>query len=146
MNIKDYLKQGHLLDQRINFNLRRLQEMRAGIDGMSSPQIQADKVQTSPDGDPAFVKALMRMSELNERIDQEIDLLVDLRNQIDATVRTVDNDDYQMLLLYRYIENRTWEDIGAELGVGKTTAKRWHQEALQMVRMPENPIIIKRVW
>ena len=146
MNVKDYLRQGRLLDQRINYNLRRLKEMRAGLDGLCSPQIRADKVQTSPDGDPPFVKALMRMSELNERIDQEIDLLVDLRNQIDATVRTVDNDDYQMLLLYRYIENRTWEDIGAELGVGKTTAKRWHQEALGMVQMPENPIIIKRVW
>ena len=146
MNVKDYLRQGRLLDQRINYNLRRLKEMRAGLDGLCSPQIRPDKVQTSPDGDPPFVKALMRMSELNERIDQEIDLLVDLRNQIDATVRTVDNDDYQMLLLYRYIENRTWEDIGAELGVGKTTAKRWHQEALQMVRMPENPIVIKRVW
>ena len=146
MNVKDYLRQGRLLDQRINYNLRRLKEMRAGPDGLCSPQIRADKVQTSPDGDPPFVKALMRMSELNERIDQEIDLLVDLRNQIDATVRTVDNDDYQMLLLYRYIENRTWEDIRAELGVGKTTAKRWHQEALQMVRMPENPIVIKRVW
>ena len=136
MNVKDYLRQGRLLDQRINYNLRRLKEMRGGLDGLCSPQIRADKVQTSPNGDPPFVKALMRMSELNERIDQEIDLLVDLRNQIDATVRTVDNDDYQMLLLYRYIENRTWEDIGAELGVVKTTAKRWHQEALQMVRMP----------
>ena len=146
MNVKDYLRQGRLLDQRINYNLRRLKEMRAGLDGLCSPQIQADKVQTSPDGDPPFVKALMRMSELNERIDQEIDLLVDLRNQIDATVRTVDNDDYQMLLLYRYIENRTWEDIGAELGVGKTTAKRWHQEALQMVKLPENPIDIKSIW
>ncbi len=36
--------------------------------------------------------------------------------------------------------------INGPMGVGKTTAKRWHQEALQMVRMPENPIIIKRVW
>ena len=146
MNVKDYLKQGHLLDQRINFNLRRLQEMRAGIDGMSSPQIQADKVQTSPDGDPAFVKALIRISEMQERIDQEIDMLVDLRNQIDETIRTVDNDDYQMLLLYRYIEKRTWENIGNELGIDRSTVKRWHREALLMVRMPENPIIIKNTW
>ena len=146
MNVKDYLRQGRLLDQRINYNLRRLKEMRTGLDGICSPQIKVDKVQSSPDGDPPYVKALMRISEMEEHIDQEIDLLVDLRNQIDETVRTVDNDDYQMLLLYRYIENRTWEDIGSELGIGKTTAKRWHQEALRMVQMPENPIIIKRVW
>ena len=146
MNVKDYLRQGRLLDQRINYNLRRLKEMRTGLDGICSPQIKTDKVQTSPDGDPPYVKALMRISEMEEYIDQEIDMLVDLRNQIDETVRTVDNDDYQMLLLYRYIENRTWEDIGSELGIGKTTAKRWHQEALRMVQMPENPIIVRRVW
>ena len=146
MNVKDYLNQGRLLDQRINYNLRRLQEMRAGIDGMSSPQFQADKVQTSPDGDPAFVKAPMRISEIRERIDREIDLLVDLRNQIDETVRTVENDDYQMLLLYRYIEKRTWEDIGNQLGIDRSTVKRWHREALQMVKMPENPIIVRNTW
>ena len=146
MNVKDYLKQVRLLDQRINYNLRRIKEMRAGLDGICSPQIKADKVQSSPDGDPAYVKILMRISEMEEHIDQEIDTLVDLRNQIDETVRTVKNENYQMLLLYRYIENRTWENIGDELGVGKTTVKRWHQDALQMVRMPENPITIQSVW
>ena len=146
MNVKDYLGQGRLLDQRINYNLRRLQVMRAGVDGLCSPQIKADKVQTSPDGDPPYVKALMRIADLNERIDQEIDLLVDLRNQIDETIKTVENDDYQMLLLYRYIEKRSWENIGEQLGVDRSTVKRWHREALQMVRLPENPIIIRNPW
>ena len=80
------------------------------------------------------------------RLRRRVQFGVDLRNQIDEVVRTVDNDDYQMLLLYRYIENRTWEDIGSQLGAGKTTVKRWHQEALGMVRMPENPIVIRDVW
>ena len=146
MNVKDYLRQGSLLDQRINYNIRRLKEMRSGLDGIYSPRIQADRVKSSPDGDPAYVKILMRISEMEEHIEQETNTLYDLRNQIDETIKTVNNENYQMLLLYRYIENRTWEDIGSELGIGKTTAKRWHQEALEMIRMPENPIIIKRVW
>ena len=145
MNVKEYLSQGYLLDQRINYNLRRLQEMQAGIDGISSPQISAVKVQTSPDGEAPYVKAYMRMAELNERINQEIDLLVDLRNQIDEVVGTVESEQHHMLLLYRYIEGRTWEDIGIKLNAGKSTVKRWEQEALRMVKMPENPIIIKRV-
>lgn len=146
MNVKDYLKQGRLLDQRINYNLRRIKEMRDGLDGICSPQIKADKVQTSPDRDPAYVKIMMRISELEEHIDQEIDMLVDLRNQIDETIKTVDNENYQMLLLYRYIENRTWENIGDQLGIDRSTVKRWHQAALQSVVMPENPISMKSVW
>lgn len=146
MNVKDYLKQGRLLDQKINFNLRRLQEMKDGICSISSPQFKADKVQTSPDGDAPFVKALMQVEDMQEHINQEIDLLVDLRRQIDETIRSVPSNEYQLVLLYRYLEGRTWESIGASLGVGKTTVKRWHQEALIRVRMPENPIMIRQVW
>ena len=146
MNVKDYLKQGRLLDQRINFNLRRIKEMRDGLDGICSPQIKADKVQTSPDGDPAYVKIMMRISEMEEHIDQEIDMLVDLRNQIDETIKTVENENYQMLLLYRYIENWTWENIGDQLGIDRSTVKRWHQAALRSVVMPENPISMRSVW
>ena len=103
MNVKEYLKQGRLLDKKINFNLRRLQEMKSGICCISSPQIRGDKVQTSPDGDGPFVKALMRVEEMQERINRQIDMLVDLRQQIDETIHSVYSDEYQMVLLYRYI-------------------------------------------
>lgn len=146
MNVKEYLKQGRLLDQKINFNLRRLQEMKNGICSISSPQFKADKVQTSPDGDAPFVKALMQVEEMQEQINQEIDLLVDLRRQIDEVIRSVPSNEYQLVLMYRYLEGRTWEDIGISLGIGKTTVKRWHLEALAQVHMPENPIVIQKVW
>lgn len=145
MNVREYLNQGYLLDQRINYNMRRLQEMKTGIDGISSPQIGGVKVQTSPDGEAPYVKAYLRMAELNERINQEINQLVDLRNQIDEVVGTVESEQHHMLLLYKYIEGLTWEDIGIKLNASRNTVKRWHQEALRMVKMPENPIIIRRV-
>ena len=146
MNVKEYLKQGRLLDQKINFNLRRLQEMKSGLCSISSPQFKADKVQTSPDGDAPFVKALLRVEEMQEQINQEIDLLVDLRQQIDDVIHSLASENQQMLLLYRYIEDRTWEDIGNLLGVDKSTVKRWHLDALAKLRLPENPILIRKVW
>ena len=146
MNVKEYLKQGRLLDQKINFNLRRLQEMKSGLCSISSPQFKADKVQTSPDGDAPFVKALLRVEEMQERINREIDLLVDLRQQIDDVIHSLASENQQMLLLYRYVEDRTWEDIGNLLGVDKSTVKRWHLDALSKLRLPENPILIRKVW
>ena len=146
MNVKEYLKQGALLDKRINFNLRRLQEMKSGICSLTSSRIGGDKVQTSPDGDAPFVKALERLEDMQEQINKQIDLLLDLKQQIDTAIHTVESDEYQLLLLYRYIEDLTWDEIGIALGIGKTTVKRWHQEALQKVRMPENPIDIHTIW
>ena len=145
MNVKDFLKQGSLLDQQISFNLRRLQEMKSGICNMTSLQIKGVKVQTSPNGDAPFVKALERYEEMQEHINQQIDMLVKLKQQIDEAIHSVESKEYQMLLLYRYIERQSWEEIGNALGVGRTTLNRWHLDALQKVKMPENPIVINGI-
>lgn len=145
MNVKDYLSQGYLLDQRINYNLQRLQQMRAAMDGVGSPRLGDVRVRTSQDGEAPFVKAYMRMAELDERINREIDLLVDLRNQIDEVIGSVESEKHHMLLLYRYVEGQSWEEISYRFRAGESTVRRWHEEALRMVKMPEDPIIIRHV-
>ena len=68
---------------------------------ISSPQITADKVQTTPSGDPPYVSALMRIWEMEEKINEEIDLYVDLKAQIHSVLKQVSNPDYLMVLRYR---------------------------------------------
>ena len=144
MNAKEYLNQCRLLNQRINFNLRQMREIRDGIEGIRPPRLGGDRVQTSPDRDPFFVKALARLSELEETIDRETDLLADLRKQIGEAVSTLRNPNHQMVLLYRYVAGLKWPDISGELGVGLTTLKRWHAAALELMWMPQDPIDISR--
>lgn len=146
MDVKEYLQQAHLLDQRINFNLRRMQEMKSGLCGLRSPQLDAVKVQASQTGDAPFVRGLMRVEEMQERINQETDLLVELRKQISEVIYSLPSENQQMLLLYRYVEKKTWVEIGNLLGAGKSTVKRWHSDALAKLRLPENPIQIRGVW
>lgn len=146
MKVEIYLKQGRLLDQKINCNLRRLQEMKAGVCSISSPIIHQDKVQQASSGDAPFVKALIRIDEMQEHINREVDQLVDLRTQMDETIRSVDSDKHQLVLIYRYLEGKSWEQIAQNMNAGKSTVKRWHNEAIQMVKMPEEPIYIKGFW
>ena len=145
MRAKEYLKQAYRLDQRINSNIKEVGELRAMAGSISSPQLSADKVQTSHTGDAPFERALMRLWEMEAKIDAEIDLYVDLKNQIRAVVSQIDNVDEQMVLRYRYIHNMTWEQIGTELYVDKSTVKRWHDVALTHVVVPENPILIAQL-
>ena len=144
MNTMEYLQQGRILDQRINFNLHRLQEIKNGLCGLRSPQIDQERVQTSRSEDAHFVRGLMKMEEMQERLNQEIELLMKLRGQIEETIRTVPSSEYQMVLMYRYLGVWSWTQIGEALGVGKSTAKRWHHEALKQVRMPEHPLRINQ--
>ena len=145
MKAKEYLKQAYRLDQRINSNIKEVGELRAMAGSISSPQLSADKVQTSHNGDAPFERALMRIWEMESKIDAEIDLYVDLKNQIREVISQIDNVDEQMVLRYRYIHNKTWEQIGMELFVDKSTVKRWHDTALTHVIVPENPILISQL-
>ncbi|MBR0393273.1 MAG: sigma-70 family RNA polymerase sigma factor [Oscillospiraceae bacterium] len=145
MNVEIYLKQGHSLDQRIKYNLKKMAEMRKTASDISAPVLRSDKVQTSPSGDAPFVKALERIEALEERIKREVDLLAALMDQINEVISQVDNEQYQLLLMYRYVDNMTWEQVGAHLCIGKSTAKRWKEKALEQIVLPENLITIRGV-
>ena len=40
------------------------------------------------------------------------------------------------------VYNLTWEQIGDELHADRTTVYRWHNSAVNHVKLPENPIQI----
>ena len=143
MTAEEYLKQGRMLDQRIAYHLRKLEELRASVSSVSSLPLRPDKVQTSPTGDAPFVRALERIEELQERTDREIGMLIALKIQIDGVIRQLDREDYQLMLIYRYLEGMTWEEAADLLHAGVSTLKRWHRDALDRLVLPENPICVK---
>lgn len=142
MTNKEYLSQAYRLDKRINSHIKELEELKSMAAAISSPAITEDRVQTSPGSDPPYVSALMRILEMEEKINAEIDLYVDLKAQIHTVLKQVTNPNYLMVLRYRYIHNFSWEKIGEELLAGRTTVIRWHDRAIRQLRIPKKPIII----
>ena len=70
---------------------------------------------------------------LEQQINDEIDTLVDLKEQIRGVIDRVADTDERMVLRYRYVHNYTWEQIGDELNADKSTVRRWHGNALSHV-------------
>ena len=141
MTAKEYLKQAYRLDHRIDSDIEELGRLREMSTNISAPTM-GDKVQINRSTDAPFVKCLERIYEQEEKINAEIDMLVDLKNEIRNVIDTVSNTDERMVLRYRYIHNYTWEQIGDELGADSRTVRRWHGKALTHVELPENPIKI----
>ena len=141
MTAKEYLKQAYRLDHRINSDIEELGRLREMSISISSPGM-GEKVQTNRNNEAPFVKCLERIYNQEEKINTEIDMLVDLKNEIRSVIDTVINTDERMVLRYRYIHNYTWEQIGDELGADSRTVRRWHGKALNHVMLPENPIVI----
>ena len=142
MRVETYLSQGRMLNQRINYQLKKLGELKKAACSLPAVTIRKDKVQTSTDGDAPFVRALIRVEEMEERINREIDMLADLKEEIMGVIGQVDSEELQMVLIYRYLEGMTWEEIGSEMKANARTVRRWHGAALLHVAMPKNPIKI----
>lgn len=141
MTAKEYLRQAYRLDQKISSDLEEVASLREMSASVSSPQL-TERLQTSKNTDAPFVRALEKIMDLEERINKEIELLMELKKEIRAVITTVEDTDECMVLKYRYVHNYTWEQIGNELHADARTVRRWHGKALQHVIMPENPITI----
>lgn len=141
MTVETYLKQGIFLDRRIKYQLQRIAELRASASDIAAPALKADKVQTSSTGEARFVKALEKVDEIQEQVNRELNDLLALKKQIESVIHQVGNEEYELVLSYRYLQNKSWAEIADQLYVGKTTVKRWHGKAIQMIILPEHPII-----
>jgi len=141
MTAKEYLRQAYRLDQRINSDIQELERLQEMSSSVSAP-VFGERVQTSRNTEAPFVKYIDKIMAQEERINKEIDLYVDLKEEIRGVIKAVENTDEQLVLTYRYIHNYTWERIGCELHADSRTIRRWHSKALAHVVIPENPTII----
>jgi len=137
MRVETYLSQGRLLNQRINYQLKKLGELKNAACSLPAVTIRKDKVQSSTDGDAPFVRALIRVEEMEEKIKREIDMLADLKEEIMGMIGQVDSEELQMVLIYRYLEGMTWEEIGDLIYADRSTVKRWHRKAIEQIILPE---------
>lgn len=141
MTAKEYLKQAYRLDHRIDSDIAEMERLREMAYSVGSPGFEEHHNPNRPTEAP-FVRVLEKVWRMEEKINAEIDRLVDLKAQIRGVIEAVSDPNERMVLRYRYIHNMTWERIGDELHAGETSIRRWHASALSHVVLPENPIII----
>lgn len=141
MTAKEYLKQAYRLDHRIDSDIAEMERLREMAFSVGSPGLEEHYNPNRPTEAP-YARTLEKVWSLEEKINSEIDRLVDLKAQIRTVIEAVTDTDERMVLRYRYIHNMTWERIGDELHADKSTVRRWHGSALAHVVLPEDPIII----
>ncbi len=73
----------------------------------------------------------MKIMELEEEINRDIDRLVDLKTDITHLIKKLDSHEYQILLEQRYLCFKSWEQISVDLGYSIQHTFRLHDEALK---------------
>lgn len=141
MTPKTYLNQAYRLEQRIRLDTEELENLRTLEATVSSPGFEEHYNPNHPTDAP-FVKTLNRIWEMEQKVKDELDLLLRLKKEIQSVIAKVDNTDERLILTYRYLKNYTWARIGDELYADERTIRRWHDRALSHVVVPENPVVL----
>jgi DNA-directed RNA polymerase specialized sigma subunit len=133
---KEYLSQAYRLDQRIASKLEMvesLNELAARCTSTLTGMPHNPSKSTSPMAD-----AVIKIIDLQDEINRELNMLVDLKREISLIIRGVDCNEYRIILEKRYISNKTWPEIAVELGYNLRHLYRLHDAALKKVKVPED--------
>lgn len=114
MRAKQYLQQYRKCKLRLKRLQEQIDELKDLVDGLSAPQVDGDRVQSSHEPD-RMGEVIARKSDLEEELMIEIGNTLDLLNEIEATISAVSNVEYQLLLQKRYIRLETWEVIAEDM-------------------------------
>lgn len=141
MTVKEYLNQGYRLVHRIRLVQAEIEGLRAMSTSISSPGFEEHFSRST---EAPFEKVLMKIYELEEKQAADLERLLCFKQELIDVIDEVEDKDLRMVLRYRYVNNFTWGRIGDALGWDARTIRRWHDKALTMVSIPEDPIIIDK--
>ncbi len=130
MTKKEYLEQLGYIDRKIKYDLMELEELRGRATSISSP-VFGERVQTSRNTEPPFVRVLEFIRAKEEKLNRELAELEEKREEVKAVIEALPNQDERMVLLYRYVLFYKMEDIALEMHMSLSSVKRWHQSGIR---------------
>ncbi len=134
MTAKEYLSQAQYLDMRINSKIQQV----AALNDLAT---KATSTLTGMPHNPnhatsTMEEAIAKIIDLQSEINNDIDRLVDLKQEITATIKAVGNNEYQTILEKRYLCFLSWEKIAVDMGYSIRNVQILHGKALASVILP----------
>jgi len=133
----EYLSQAYRLNLIITSDLEELESLRQMSYSVTSPSWEEKTGGTRPT-DPPFVKCIIKIMELEEKIKGEVSRLLTLKDEIRSVIDSLEDTEEQAVLRYRYLHNYKWEKIADVMCMGERTARRRHNSAIAHLVIPDN--------
>ena len=132
---RTYLEQAYRIDQRINSKIEQ-------VASLHNLAMKANSTLTDMPGSPnrnihRMEDIIVKIVDLENEINQDIDMLVDLKTEIMQVIKKVDDLELQTLLEQRYLNFRTWEQIAVDMGYNVRHLYRMHDKDLKAVQVPK---------
>ncbi len=109
MNARTYLNQARFLDRRIQSKIEQVESLNELANSCTS--VLSGTPHGSDKGHSRVEECVVKIIDLQEELKNDINQLVDLRKNITATIKAVEDVELQTLLEERYLCFITWEEI-----------------------------------
>ncbi|WP_026894309.1 DUF1492 domain-containing protein [Clostridiisalibacter paucivorans] len=130
MNAKEYLSQAIWLDQMIDSKLEQLATLKSLAMKVTS-SFTKEKICGGNIEKSKMESTMVKVIDLENEINADIDRLVDLKKDIQDTINMMDDINQQLLLELRYLSGKGWDEIAASMGYDPRTVYRIHGKALK---------------
>lgn len=135
MTIKEYLSQAYHLDQRINSKIEQLKRWQDLAIKATSTLSKTSSC--SYENSHKMEDNMVKIIDLKNEINNDIDRLIDLKKDIIALINGVNEQEYQTLLELRYLCFKKWKQIALDMGYDVSWIHRLHNKALKKLKAPE---------
>lgn len=141
MKAKEYLQQLQRLDTMINQKIKELGDLRLMLQSAGGIDYSKERVQSSPSGDAPFVKPVLRMIELEQEINAEIDRFVDEKHEIINQIQALQNPKHIDILYKHYVEFKRLEIVAVEMNFTYQYIVELHGTALKEFQLTHENLL-----
>lgn len=132
MTVKEYLEQYRLLDNDIKIKQEQLVRIRELAEYVS-PSFGGVKSEGISD---KVGRAAAKLADTQNELNQGIIKLIDLKREIEGVIAKVGDPVLEQLLVLRYINGMTWEQIADEMFYTYKWVCVLHKRALSKIILP----------
>lgn len=127
-----YLKQYKYIDNHINRLLEEKENWRIKAERITST---VSDMPINPGWKNQREEAICKMVECEQEAIKLSKELVELRKNIEKAIQGIGRKDLALLLFYRYIDGKHWEEIAYLLKCSRRHVHRKHSEALEKIKI-----------
>lgn len=128
-----YLKRYINLDREIDRKLEEVARLRSKLTRVTEVFTAEPRGGGSIRGKTENIIA--KIVDLEKEIDADVDRLISIRDNIKAIIEAVEDDREKLLLQYRYLDGRTFEEIAVQMHYSWRQIHRLHSKALTNLKM-----------
>ena len=130
MKAKEYLQKLQKLDIVINQKIQELDSLKK-MDGLKGIEYTREKVKCSQANCASFETILIKIIDMENEINSEIDRFIDTKHDIINQIQSLDNAKFIEVLYKRYVEYKRLEVVACEMNYTFQYVVLLHGQALK---------------